>query len=180
MLEVLASFADDDSRRGESETATKPSFQVHIHQCPDCEKPKVQTSRGELEIGQAELEQVQCDCQVSRPNERNTTSIAPATRRFVLARARHKCERPGCSHTQFLEVHHKVPRSRGGVNSPDNLVVVCSACHRLLHNHETTKSVFRVKSPQATYSWRSETFSPDDCCSNFLIGHPKKTLHQPG
>lgn len=41
---------------------------------------------------------------------------------------------PGCGRTRFLEVHHLRPRSRGGSNDPDNLVTLCSTCHR--HAHE--------------------------------------------
>ena len=31
-------------------------------------------------------------------------------------------------------VHHKLPRSAGGSDSPDNLVALCRACHTALHN----------------------------------------------
>ena len=31
------------------------------------------------------------------------------------------------------ELHHVVPRSRGGNDSPYNLVSVCRVCHELLH-----------------------------------------------
>lgn len=31
-------------------------------------------------------------------------------------------------------VHHKVPRSLGGKDTPDNLVELCPQCHDLLHN----------------------------------------------
>ncbi|MCK4305035.1 MAG: HNH endonuclease, partial [Candidatus Eisenbacteria sp.] len=35
--------------------------------------------------------------------------------------------------TRFSEVHHIVPRELGGSNHPENLVVLCSTCHKLWH-----------------------------------------------
>lgn len=31
------------------------------------------------------------------------------------------------------EVHHKIPRSKGGLNKPDNLTAVCNECHEKIH-----------------------------------------------
>ncbi len=132
----------------------KPPVQIHIHQCPDCAKATTQTSKGELQLSETELEQALCDCQISQPGQRNTTSIPPATRRKVLASARHKCQCPGCDHTQFLEVHHIVPRSKGGSNHLDNLLCICSSCHKLLHDGKLLSSGLLVKESQATYRYQ--------------------------
>jgi 5-methylcytosine-specific restriction endonuclease McrA len=70
---------------------------------------------------------------VDGPEKRNTSTIPPATRRKVLARDRHRCQAPGCEHTKFLEVHHVESRADGGGNKPENLITLCSACHRLWH-----------------------------------------------
>jgi hypothetical protein len=45
----------------------------------------------------------------------------------------HRCQAPGCRATRFLEVHHREPRRRGGRNSAANLITLCAACPRLLH-----------------------------------------------
>ncbi|MBU2502866.1 HNH endonuclease, partial [bacterium] len=29
---------------------------------------------------------------------------------------------------------HVLPRARGGTNRPDNLITLCSACHRHIHD----------------------------------------------
>ncbi len=182
MLEIMAAFATGNSHRWESQPQVKPPVQLHIHQCPDCEKNTVQTSRGELEIGQAELDMAEDDCQISRHGERNTTAIAPATRRFVLARARHQCERAGCSHSHFLEIHHKIQRSKGGTNDPENLTVLCSGCHRLLHEHKTGKSYSFVKAVQAIYRWNAvDGDNPDRaayCQSEVIYQRPHKGENQ--
>ncbi len=156
LLKIMASFLEDDvqnpSPRGEITGNSRPPAQIHIHHCPECESAVVQTSKGELEIGKQALQRAQCDCQVNKPGQRNTTSIPPATRRRVFSNARHKCQTPGCNHTRFLEVHHKIPRARGGTNDPENLQALCSACHALIHN---TGAGFLVKSPSIIYAWNS-------------------------
>jgi len=133
-----------------------PPVQIHIHQCDDCAKASIQTSKGEFKISETELEQARCDCQISRPGKRNEMSIPPATRRRILAKYRHKCTQPGCRHTQHLHVHHVVPRAEGGSNDAENLVVLCSACHNILHKNKLDSCGFMVKSPQPIYYWRVE------------------------
>lgn len=140
MLEVLqmaACHAAEESPRGDL-VAGAPPVQVHVHRCPDCEQAAVTTGRGERKLGVAEIERAWCDCRIDRPGERNRSLIPPAVRREVLARARHRCRRPGCGHVRFLEIHHIVPRSRGGTNDPRNLIVLCSACHGLAHRPGAT------------------------------------------
>jgi 5-methylcytosine-specific restriction endonuclease McrA len=146
LLEIMACYATGSSPRGDVSGAPA---QIHIHQCPECEKTTVPTSRGELEIGQGEWERAACDCQTVRPHERNRASISPAIRRQVLARYRHRCQGQGCGRSHYLEVHHKISRARGGSNDPDNLTCLCSACHRLLHE----KVAGVAGEPPATYRW---------------------------
>lgn len=148
LLEIMQSGTTQISPRGQ-----KPPVQIYIHHCEECDKATVQTGKGELEIGTAELEQAQCDCQISRPGERNTTSVPPATRREILAKYRHKCQRQGCGHTRYLEVHHKIPRSQGGGNELDNLICLCSVCHKLLHDKKLAGKTGWVKSPEPVYEW---------------------------
>jgi 5-methylcytosine-specific restriction endonuclease McrA len=138
LLEAMAELAaarsetsDPKAPRGALQSG--PPFQIHLHQCPDCSKATVSTSKGELQVSKDVIERAQCDSQVDEEGKRNTSTIPPATRRKVLARDRHCCRAPGCEHTKFLEVHHIKPRIEGGGNDPENLVTLCSACHRLVH-----------------------------------------------
>ncbi len=123
--------SDQKAPRGALQSG--PPFQIHIHQCPDCSKATVSTSKGELPVSHAVMERAQCDSQVDEVGKRNTATIPPATRRKILARDRHCCRAPGCEHTKFLEVHHIKPRENGGGNDPGNLITLCCACHQLLH-----------------------------------------------
>ena len=109
-----------------------PPVQIHMHQCPDCGQVEVNGRA----LGRADAERIRCDAAVAEPGARNTTTIAPKTRRDVLARDRHRCQAPGCGRTRFLEVHHKRPRARGGTHEPANLITLCAACHRLWHERQ--------------------------------------------
>ena len=131
----------------------KPPVQIHIHKCPDCESAVIQTSRGEMQVSETEFDQARCDCTISESNKRNTTSIPPSIRRKVLEQARYKCQRPGCDHTRFLEVHHIVPRSLGGANDQTNLTCLCSGCHRLVHENKSAGISIAVKEQSAVYHW---------------------------
>ena len=123
LMMALESFSGDSSPRGDT------PYQVIVHRCEECGKSEV----GDVELSEAEAEQVACDSRVLEPGKRNRATIPPARRRAVLARDGHQCRTAGCKSKHFLEVHHIVPRSRGGTNSEANLITLCSACHRLAH-----------------------------------------------
>lgn len=124
-----------------------PPVQIHVHQCPDCGKTTVQTNGGEVPLAESEAEKCACDALIHRPGQRSTTTIPPRVRREVLARDRHRCRRKGCGHAHFLEIHHIVPRSRGGSHQPDNLITLCSACHRLWHEKKMAAGEFLESAP---------------------------------
>ena len=113
--------------------AGRPPVQIHVHEDAATGRMTVQTNAGIRELGRADTERMRCDAAVCEHGRRNTTTIPPRLRREVLARDRHRCRAPGCGRTRFLEVHHIVPRQRGGSNRPENLVTLCGACHRLWH-----------------------------------------------
>lgn len=68
-----------------------------------------------------------------------TRSTGPdlATRQLVIDRSNHMCLRCG---QPGQVIHHRRPRKRGGtrrpeINSPENLVFVCNACHDWIESH---------------------------------------------
>jgi hypothetical protein len=61
-------------------------------------------------------------------------SVTPQLRRMVFARDGSRCVVPGCGHWRFIDVHHVVPQARGGANRLDNLVCLCTAHHRAIHD----------------------------------------------
>jgi 5-methylcytosine-specific restriction endonuclease McrA len=127
-LESLVSAAG-----GEHRPADGPAAQIIVHQCPDCERAAVTTSRGERKVAPAQLAALTCDARVQRPGKPNRATIKPSVRAAVLARDRRRCTTPGCRSTHFLEVHHVTPRGQGGSNRAENLITLCSRCHRFAH-----------------------------------------------
>jgi len=65
---------------------------------------------------------------------RKTRVISPALRRALNKRDAHTCRFPGCTHTRYLHGHHIVHWADGGKTSLDNLVLLCSHHHRLVHD----------------------------------------------
>ncbi len=128
-IETLTASGDDDCAASAPRGAARPPVQVHAHLCQACGRVEVDGRA----VSRAEAERLQCDAAVAAPGGRNTTTIPPKTRREVLARDGHRCQAPGCGRRRFLEVHHVVARSRGGSNAAENLVTLCSGCHRVAH-----------------------------------------------
>lgn len=60
-----------------------------------------------------------------------SAKIPNDVRRAVYRRDGYACAL--CSDPRTLQVHHFVPRSRGGTNSMHNLITLCSFCHALAH-----------------------------------------------
>lgn len=58
---------------------------------------------------------------------------------YIRYRDGHKCQNPKCPNKNQknirLEVHHKIPRSEGGSDKPDNLITLCEHCHKGIHNN---------------------------------------------
>jgi hypothetical protein len=120
---------------------TAAPVQINVHQCPDCERASIATSRGETPLSRNELERLQCDAKIARDGEPNKASIPPSIKRKVFSRDRHQCQAAGCKNSRFLEVHHKTPRRNGGSNAISNLITLCSGCHQLLHDRGVHRSI---------------------------------------
>ena len=63
---------------------------------------------------------------------RKTRIVPAAIRRALWARDR-GCRFPGCQHQRFVDAHHLEHWSAGGETSLGNLMLLCSAHHRLVH-----------------------------------------------
>lgn len=62
------------------------------------------------------------------------TRIVPKTiERAVRARDHHCCTFPGCTNRRFLDCHHVEHWSNGGETSVDNLLLLCTKHHTLVH-----------------------------------------------
>jgi hypothetical protein len=57
---------------------------------------------------------------------------------WMMRQLRHRddtCRFPGCDARRFTQAHHILWWSRGGATDLDNLVLICSFHHRLVHEH---------------------------------------------
>ncbi len=60
--------------------------------------------------------------------------VSPKLRRLLGERDQH-CRHPGCTSTDFLEVHHLIPWEHGGCTDLDNLELRCEHHHAHVHDH---------------------------------------------
>jgi 5-methylcytosine-specific restriction endonuclease McrA len=104
------------------------------------EKAKRSAARSEVRANRKEkVERV--EPHVSR-HAQQFGPVCKSIKHAVLLRDAHQCTEPSfdgnrCSEKRWLDLHHIVPRSRGGTNNPENLRTVCRAHHREIHrlNH---------------------------------------------
>ncbi len=82
---------------------------------------------------------------------RKTRTVPPAIRR-ALQRRDGGCRFPGCTATRFVDAHHIHHWADGGETSVNNLVLLCSRHHRLVHEGgfdlRKVDGEFRFTNPQ--------------------------------
>jgi 5-methylcytosine-specific restriction endonuclease McrA len=55
-----------------------------------------------------------------------------STRKMAIVRDSNQCQ--VCDSVYSLQVHHVVHKSKGGMDTLDNLITLCSDCHLIVHN----------------------------------------------
>lgn len=72
----------------------------------------------------------------------------------ALVRDEFRCQEPGCTEDRLrrLEVHHILPRARGGQHDLDNLVTLCRVHHAARHPH--LGRVLEREEHHLSYPWR--------------------------
>jgi 5-methylcytosine-specific restriction endonuclease McrA len=116
----------------------RPPFRVVLHRCDTCGEATREARAGPESVAPETAARARCDAEVvdARAPARIAATIPPRVRRHVLARDRHRCAVPGCSGRDFVEVHHVVPRARGGDHDPRRLVTLCESHHAAVHRGE--------------------------------------------
>jgi hypothetical protein len=117
----------------------RASHQIAMTVCPRCAQATVDGAGREAPVVPAAVEQARCDAQhLGSTREgapaRAVQDVPPAVRRMVLRRDHGRCVVTGCRAARGIEVHHLVPRARGGTHEASNLACLCSAHHRAVHN----------------------------------------------
>jgi hypothetical protein len=118
-------------------------FQVMVHLDQEVLGPDggwAATLEDGTRVSAETFRRVACDCglvAVGGDGEalnigRRARSIPPAIRRALMLRDR-GCAFPGCTHTAFLHGHHVKHWLHGGETSLQNLTMLCSVHHHLVH-----------------------------------------------
>jgi 5-methylcytosine-specific restriction endonuclease McrA len=73
--------------------------------------------------------------QMSQGDDRHfyTRTFWKKLRSLILERDEHKCQK--CGNKEKLNVHHIQEKRNNGTEDFDNLIVLCSSCHRKTHRH---------------------------------------------
>lgn len=67
--------------------------------------------------------------------------ISKATRRKLEITWNYQCA--VCSKTDYLEMHHIIPRAEGGTDDYDNLILLCAECHAAIHKRAYNKERYK-------------------------------------
>jgi 5-methylcytosine-specific restriction endonuclease McrA len=100
--------------------------------------------------------------------QQGTASRNPSSAQRIEIRRRDKgCRFPGCTYTEFTDVHHVVHWLNGGPTSLPNLVTLCDQHHRAVHElgwrisgDANVLLAFRSPTGRVTTSTPSPTFTP--------------------
>jgi len=118
-------------------------FQVVVHLDQDVLGPDgtlAATLEDGTQLSAETFRRVACDCGLVAANAngealnigRRTRTIPPAIRRALMLRDR-GCAFPGCTHTRFLHAHHIKHWLHGGETSLENLALLCTVHHGMVH-----------------------------------------------
>ena len=82
-------------------------------------------------------------------------------RKAIYRRDGYRCAL--CDSTKYLQIHHYVHRSKGGSNSPHNLITLCSDCHALAHgtNLRDWQDVTKETINQAIVEYLADMYAPE-------------------
>jgi hypothetical protein len=69
-----------------------------------------------------------------KPLSRKRAKVPQKTRVDVLTEAGFRCAVPTCHTILAMDLHHIDKVSKGGGDTPTNLIALCPNCHRLYHN----------------------------------------------
>ena len=123
---------------GGPEDPGRANYQVAVTVCSSCGQGSIDAAGEAIPVSPDVVSMATCDAQRLdiRPQggeaPRATQEIPPKVRRLVRRRDR-CCVVPGCRNRD-CDIHHLRPRSEGIDHSPANLVLLCGAHHRAIHD----------------------------------------------
>lgn len=163
----------------DAHTATADHYQVIIHVDQDA----LTKGQGRSDLPVESVRRLSCDGSLVSIVEtgdgepirlgRKQRKVSPALRRALWARDR-GCRFPGCGHTRFVDAHHIRHWSKGGETNLDNLILLCSRHHQLVHeggyeirHDEQGRRYFRRPDGRAV---PAHGYQPADMTDDYLDG----------
>ena len=126
------------SGNGESSVCTSDNYLVTVH----VDQSALANGEGRSSLPLESVKRLCCDSDaiVIVENEegeplsvgRKTRTVPTGIKRALRARDK-SCVFPGCHHTRFVDAHHIEHWSAGGETSLENLMLLCSHHHQLVH-----------------------------------------------
>jgi hypothetical protein len=133
---VLGAFIEGNGVDAE-QRAGRARFQIGMVLCERCDQGWQEGGGRRFAMEKADVDRAKCDAQyigsLDGEPTRATQDVPPRVRRFVFRRDGGKCSLPGCRSAANLEIHHILPRSRGGSHDPAGLIQLCDSCHSAHH-----------------------------------------------
>ena len=128
----------DDDQVDNGPRSNRAPYQIAVTVCETCRRGWHDAAGRPFALPASALERAWCDAELLGRVDgdmpaRVARTIPPAIRRQVMRRDRGHCIVPGCRAARHLEVHHVIPRARGGTHDPLRLAVLCSRHHDALH-----------------------------------------------
>jgi hypothetical protein len=139
LVTIVRAYLDGSAAESAGDSAsTADRYQVVIH----VDEAALHGGPGRADAPLETVKRIACDGSlvVVTEDERGTPLdvgrkqrvVSTPLRRALLARDRH-CRFPGCHRTRFVAAHHVDHWIDGGETSIENLMLLCSYHHRLLH-----------------------------------------------
>jgi hypothetical protein len=146
-IEATSEMADTPAAI-EARVRGVPRYQVAVTVCSACKRGWQDGAGQPIEIGPAAIATARCDAQeigdvkaTTSSGKRATRTIPPATRQKVLRRDHGRCVVPGCRSTRWIDLHHLLPRARGGSHDVGNLSALWGLCRARHKVHYAARPV---------------------------------------
>jgi len=139
LLSIAKSYlSGDKENQSTSRSSSADNYQVIVH----VDESALKNAGGESDLPIESVRRLTCDGTVvpiiqdssGEPLDvgRKHRTVHPSLKRSLLARDKH-CRFLGCTHDRWIDAHHVKHWADGGETNPANLILLCSAHHRLVH-----------------------------------------------
>ena len=60
-----------------------------------------------------------------------------------------------CKTKKGLEIHHVIPINNGGIDSSENMIILCKLCHRMIHKNKNDKELYNEEKTYKSFQSHS-------------------------